>query len=79
MFHKNYITEEHEKKIAGERFSLLDDPHIPEGIGTKSVDDEGIETQRKYLIEKGIFKNTFSNLKIIKILACFILKIIYFI
>ena len=37
-------------------------PHIPEGIGTKSVDDEGVETQRRNLIENGIFQNTFSNL-----------------
>ena len=41
---------------------MIDDPHISEGIGTKSVDDEGIETQKRSLIEKGIFKNTFSNL-----------------
>ena len=50
------------RRIATEQFSLIDDPHIPEGIGTKSVDDEGTETQRRNLIEKGIFKNTFSNL-----------------
>jgi PmbA protein len=40
----------------------MDEPHSPEGIGTKSIDDEGIETQKKYFVEKGIFKNTFSNL-----------------
>jgi PmbA protein len=50
------------KKIGVEQLDIIDDPHIPEGIGTKSVDDEGVETQKKYLIEKGIFKNTFSNL-----------------
>ncbi len=50
------------EKIADEQLSLIDDPHIPEGIGTKSVDDEGIETQKQSLIEEGVFKNTFSNL-----------------
>ena len=50
------------EKISVEEFSLIDDPHIPEGIGTKSVDDEGIETSKKYLVEEGIFKNTYSNL-----------------
>lgn len=50
------------KKIATEQLSLVDDPHIPEGVGTKSVDDEGIKTEKRNLIEKGIFKNTFSNL-----------------
>ena len=51
-----------EKEIAVENFCLSDDPHIPEGIGTKSVDDEGIQTEKKNFIENGIFKNTFSNL-----------------
>lgn len=50
------------EKIGVEQFSLIDDPHIPEGIGTKSVDDEGVETSKKHLVEEGIFKNTYSNL-----------------
>ena len=50
------------KEIAVKQFNLVDDPHIPEGIGTKSVDDEGIRTTKINLVEKGIFKNTFSNL-----------------
>lgn len=52
----------HEKEIAVEQFSLIDDPHIPDGIGTKSIDDEGIITKKRNLIEKGIFKKTYSNL-----------------
>jgi len=59
---KSCFSNNFEEKIATEQLSLIDDPHIPEGIGTKSVDDEGIETQPRNLIEKGIFKNTFSNL-----------------
>ena len=50
------------EQIATDQLSLVDDPHIPEGIGTKSVDDEGTQTQKRNLIEDGIFKNTFSNL-----------------
>lgn len=59
---KSCFSNSHEKEIAVEQLSLVDDPHIPEGIGTKAVDDEGIKTQKKSLIEKGIFKNTYSNL-----------------
>ncbi len=50
------------KKIASEELSLLDDPHAPEGVGSKTVDDEGIDTKVNPLIEEGVFKNTFSNL-----------------
>ena len=42
--------------------TLIDDPHIPEGVGTKSFDDEGVETQKNILTDEGVFKNTFSNL-----------------
>jgi PmbA protein len=59
---KSCFSNNFEKEIAVEQLSLVDDPHIPEGIGTKSVDDEGIATQKKNLIENGIFKNTYSNL-----------------
>ena len=59
---KSCFSNQFEEKIAVEQLNLIDDPHIPEGIGTKSFDDEGVPTKRNNLIEKGIFKNTFSNL-----------------
>ena len=59
---KSCFSNKLNEEIGIEQFNLIDDPHIPEGIGTKSTDDEGIETKKKYLVEKGVFKNTFSNL-----------------
>ena len=59
---KSCFSNNFEEKIAIEQLSLIDDPHIPEGIGTKSIDDEGTETHKRNLIDNGIFKNTFSNL-----------------
>jgi len=59
---KSCFSNSFEKEIAVKQFSLVDDPHVSEGIGTKSVDDEGTETRKQSFIEKGIFKNTYSNL-----------------
>ena len=59
---KSCFSKDFEKDIATNEFTMIDDPHIAEGIGTKSIDDEGIETRKNNLIEKGVFKNTFSNL-----------------
>ena len=59
---KSCFSNSYEKEIAVKELNLVDDPHMPEGIGTKSVDDEGIKTKKQNLIEKGVFKNTFSNL-----------------
>ena len=59
---KSCFSNHLDKEIGVEQLELIDDPHIPEGIGSKTVDDEGIKTKKKYLIQKGVFKNTFSNL-----------------
>ncbi len=59
---KSCFSNSYEKDIAVKQLSLIDDPHISEGIGTKAVDDEGVETKKQSLIERGIFKNTYSNL-----------------
>ena len=59
---KSCFSKEFEEKIAVDEFTLTDDPHATEGIGTKPYDDEGVSTKKENLIEKGIFKNIFSNL-----------------
>lgn len=59
---KSCFTNNLEKEIAVKEFSLTDDPHSVNGIGSKSFDDEGIETRPQKLIENGIFKNTYGNL-----------------
>ena len=59
---KSCFSNNFKNKISTEEFNLTDDPHIPEGIGTKSIDDEGTKTGKIKLIENGIFKNSFSNL-----------------
>ena len=59
---KSCFSNNFEEEIAVRDFNLTDDPHIAEGVGTKAVDDEGVSTQENNLIEKGIFKSTFSNL-----------------
>ena len=51
-----------EQKVATDSLCLTDDPHAPQGIGSKAFDDEGVTTKTKPLIENGIFKNTYSNL-----------------
>ena len=59
---KSCFANKFNTKIASDEFSLIDDPHAKQGLGTKSFDDEGIKTNRNNIIENGIFKNTFSNL-----------------
>ena len=48
-------------KISSESITIIDDPHIPEGIGSKPFDDEGNPTTPQHLIKSGIFANLFSD------------------
>lgn len=45
------------EKVANELVTAYDDATIPNAWGSINIDDEGIPTQRKLLIEKGILKN----------------------
>ena len=59
---KSCFSNNFQNNVAVEEFNLTDDPHMPEGIGTKPFDDEGTTTKKINYIENGIFKNTYSNL-----------------
>lgn len=59
---KSCFSDKFQKKISDEQLNLLDNPHLPEGLGTKAFDDEGVLTKKRNLIENGIFNNTFSNI-----------------
>jgi PmbA protein len=59
---KSCFSNNLKEKIAIDDFSLIDNPHIPQGIGTKSFDDEGITTVTNILVDKGLFTNTYCNL-----------------
>ena len=47
--------------ISDESFTLIDDPHSPDGIGSKSFDDEGTATTPQSLIKSGILAGLYSD------------------
>ncbi len=59
---KSCFSDKLGSKIAVNEFSLVDDAHAPEGIGSKIFDDEGVATENRPLIENGIFKGLYSDL-----------------
>lgn len=58
---RSCFTDKFEKAISNENFSLIDDPHSPDGIGSKSFDDEGTPTTPQFLIKSGILTGLFSD------------------
>ena len=47
--------------ISNESFNLMDDPHSPDGIGSKPFDDEATPTIPQFLIKSGILTGLFSD------------------
>jgi len=50
-------------KVAHEAFSIADDPAMPTLPGSCPCDDEGVPTRRLPLIERGVFRNFFYDLR----------------
>ncbi|MEM4567038.1 MAG: TldD/PmbA family protein [Sulfolobales archaeon] len=45
------------RQIFHEGLTIIDDGTYPEMVGSKGFDDEGVQTRRKYLVDKGVLKN----------------------
>lgn len=49
------------QKVASERLTLIDDPFILRGLGSRLFDGEGLAARRRMVIEKGILKTYFID------------------
>jgi len=49
------------EKIGSDELNVFDDPTIKESLGWYYFDDEGVETKKTTLIEKGVLKNHMQN------------------
>ena len=54
------------EKIASDKFTLIDDPYMEDGLASKSFDGEGVACKYKRVIDKGVLKTYFHNLKTAK-------------
>lgn len=50
------------EKIAANDLDVLDDPHMPDSLGAKSFDDEGVPTKKTHYIKSGVFESTYTDL-----------------
>jgi PmbA protein len=57
----SFFTDTLGKKIGSEEFNLYDDPTMESGVGYRLFDDEGTETKRVPIIEKGVVKTYLHN------------------
>lgn len=56
------LAEKYDKQIFSEKLTILDDPHTLR-VGARGFDDEGIPTEKRALIEKGVLKSFLFDLR----------------
>ncbi|MDR2466658.1 MAG: TldD/PmbA family protein [Prevotellaceae bacterium] len=49
------------KKIASDKLTLADEPHLPKAQGARRFDGEGVATQRRAVIEGGVLQTYFID------------------
>jgi PmbA protein len=49
------------KKMVSSKLTIIDDPLIPRGLGSRLFDGEGIAARRLPIIEKGVFRNLYLD------------------
>lgn len=49
------------KQIASEKFTLIDDPLLPEGLSSRLFDSDGIKLEKRIMVEKGVLRNYYVD------------------
>ncbi|MDM8551887.1 TldD/PmbA family protein [Desulfobacterales bacterium HSG2] len=49
------------KRIASEKLTMIDDPFIEKGFGSRFFDGEGLAAEKRVMIEKGILRNYYID------------------
>ena len=57
----SYLDGMLDKSIASSVLSIIDDPFIPKGLGSRLYDGQGIASQKRTVIEKGVLKTYFVD------------------
>ncbi|MBN2424009.1 MAG: TldD/PmbA family protein [Calditrichaceae bacterium] len=57
----SYLEGMLDKKIASEKLTIIDDPGIKQGLGSREFDGEGIASKKRVIIDKGILKQYYID------------------
>ncbi len=58
---QSFLAEKKGQKIGSDLLTLVDDPFVPRGLGSRLFDGEGITAQRRTMIEAGVLKEFFVD------------------
>jgi len=49
------------QKIASEKFTVIDDPFLEKGMGSRFYDDEGLAAKKRIMIDKGVLRHYYVD------------------
>ena len=59
----SYLADRRGERVASERFTLVDDPHRPRGLGSRPCDGEGLACRRLALVDGGALRSFATDLE----------------
>jgi PmbA protein len=54
---RSFLADKLGKQIGSERLTIIDDPHVIEGLGSRIYDGEGMTSVRRPIVDKGVLKS----------------------
>ncbi|MDB8049213.1 metallopeptidase TldD-related protein, partial [Escherichia coli] len=57
----SFLLNKLNEKIAGDRLTLTDEPHLVKASGARYFDNEGIATERRSIFDKGVLNTYFID------------------
>ncbi|MFC1840770.1 TldD/PmbA family protein [Thermodesulfobacteriota bacterium] len=58
---RSFLLDKKGKKLGSNIFTLVDDPHIIEGLGSSTYDDDGFATKKRAMVENGVLNKYFID------------------
>jgi PmbA protein len=58
---QSFLAEKRGEAVASAQLTLIDDPHVPGGLGSSLFDGDGMTSKKRTMIEKGVLKEYFVD------------------
>lgn len=57
----SFLMDKLDQRVAGEKLTLLDEPHLPKASGARYFDSEGVATRRQSVFDRGVLRTYFID------------------
>jgi len=58
---QSFLADQKGKKVGSEYFTIIDDPFVKSGLGSRLFDADGFATKKRVMIDKGMLKDYFVD------------------